>query len=399
VTLLFVAGALFAVLAIAEIAARFVGSHRTRPFRQNGEVESERSRIPALVVEYGLVDAEQRAMKPDRFDEAQLIVDQTNRKAGLLQRDYQEAIARCSWSAGFALILACLSVTLLKDNREFQAFAASVEVFAIVYALIFISRARFVNRKWVRQRSLAELLRIWLHLDIVLKNPSREVNGHKPEVIKEVAESLHREVTGDVSFGDLHRKIERHWMKLKSEYEWSALREPSDSGILPFYLLERPVYQLSYFIGAQERLGVFHTGRGRFMFSLYIVSAVFAVLGAAVAFKNDLPAGVSSIVDLIPQTILDWNALGLLLGLIISVVLTSLYLGRNDRSLAHRYRAQERRIRNWLKDYHVFFFDHAKAAVGDVAIKQSILSFEELMVDELLDWIHITSRDVIDVGG
>src|SRR5262245_41372486 len=100
------------------------------------------SRIPAILAEYGLDSAEERVTKPDRFDEAQLIVDKKNQKVGLLQRDYQEAIARCSWSAGFALMLLCVSVTVMRDNADFQAFSAAVDVFSIAYALIFLMRAR-----------------------------------------------------------------------------------------------------------------------------------------------------------------------------------------------------------------------------------------------------------------
>jgi hypothetical protein len=399
VTLLLVAGAFFAVLAIAEIAARFVGSYRSRPFSQNGAAEAETSRIPALLAEYGLVEVAETAVKPDRFDKAQSIVDSENKKAGFMQREYHEAVARCSWSAGFALALVCISVTVLKDNWEFQAVTAAVEVFAIAYALFFVVRGRFVNRRWVRQRSLVELLRAWLHLAIIFKMPRQEHNALEAAWMREIAERLGREVTGDAVFSALQRRIERHWGELRSDCEKGEFNKPPNPGRLSFYIVERLIYQLSVFIGAQERIRRLHKGRGRLMISLYVLSVTLALVDAAVLFKGELPAGVSAIVGLIPQSVLDWNALVLLLGLIVSAVLTSLYLGRNDRSLAHRFHAQERRIRAWLRDHGSLLLSDRAVPASEESVSRSILAFEEMMVDELLDWIQITSRDVVEVGG
>jgi len=178
-----------------------------------------------------------------------------------------------------------------------------------------------------------------------------------------------------------------------------GLDKPFDSGRVSFYVLERLIYQLSFFIGAQKRLRKFHKGRGRFMISLYVLSVILALVDAAIMFKSELPVGVSAIVGLIPQSVLDWNALALLVGLIVSAVLTSLYLGRNDRSLVHRYHAQERRIRAWLRDHGALLSPDRAAPAGEEAVSRRILALEEMMVDEHLDWIQITSRDVVEVGG
>jgi hypothetical protein len=82
----------------------------------------------------------------------------------------------------------------------------------------------------------------------------------------------------------------------------------------------------------------------------------------------------------------------------ISAALTSIYLSRNDRSLRHRYAAQERRIEGWLR--RVWQRPGAGAAQPPTAevFTAEVLDFEELMLEELIDWIHISAHDALELG-
>jgi hypothetical protein len=70
---------------------------------------------------------------------------------------------------------------------------------------------------------------------------------------------------------------------------------------------------------------------------------------------------------------------------ILSAAATARHFNRNDRSVFHRYVLQDRSISNWLKSLQ------PSTAIGESQITY-LLDFESIMVDELIGWIHITSR-------
>ena len=85
----------------------------------------------------------------------------------------------------------------------------------------------------------------------------------------------------------------------------------------------------------------------------------------------------------------------------VSAALSSRYLGRNDRSLLHRYAAQERKIEDWLESFlpKVPGIGTLTAApVSVLSVGKDLLVFEDLMVDELVDWIHVTQHDTIELA-
>ena len=87
----------------------------------------------------------------------------------------------------------------------------------------------------------------------------------------------------------------------------------------------------------------------------------------------------------------------------LSSTLTGLYLNQNARSLLHRYRTQERRIEQWLANYDQLLskLGNAKGEVDHTILApvvREILAFEDLMVDELIDWIAITEDDVMELS-
>jgi len=137
------------------------------------------------------------------------------------------------------------------------------------------------------------------------------------------------------------------------------------------------------------------------MLLLFLSSALAGLLKAAIAFKIDLPASAIPYIELLPPTTSDVLSLILLATLIVSSAITSVHLSRTDRSLAHRYFTQERRIRTWLTNFKQFRATGVN--VLDVtsypALINQLLAFENTMIDELIDWIHITSRDTIQLGG
>jgi hypothetical protein len=161
-----------------------------------------------------------------------------------------------------------------------------------------------------------------------------------------------------------------------------------------FYLKERPVEQLNYFSKAQQRIHEGQQKREYLMLGLYLISVLLAMLKTLNVFNPELPLMLNSIGNMASRVPLDWISTALLGLMAISAAVTNALVSRNDRSLLHSYHAQERRIRRWFETVA------AASNNGDLAMTaDSILNFEDIMLNELLDFIHITSRDVIEMPG
>jgi hypothetical protein len=83
--------------------------------------------------------------------------------------------------------------------------------------------------------------------------------------------------------------------------------------------------------------------------------------------------------------------------------MTAYYVNLNARSLIHRYNTQERRITQWLEEFNgLWSFANLPSARLDAAAKADIcariLQFEDVMIEELIDWTHITSHDTIELA-
>lgn len=86
-----------------------------------------------------------------------------------------------------------------------------------------------------------------------------------------------------------------------------------------------------------------------------------------------------------------------------SAAITAYYINQNSRSLMHRYNTQQRFIAAWLNAFNESwnfarllssqFTGEQKKAIG-----AEILRFEDLMIEELIDWTHITSHDTIELA-
>jgi len=86
-----------------------------------------------------------------------------------------------------------------------------------------------------------------------------------------------------------------------------------------------------------------------------------------------------------------------------SAAMTAYYINQNSRSLIHRYNTQQRFITNWLLDFNeTYKFSDLSSLPLDTAAKNDIrtriLLFEDMMIEELIDWAHITRHDLIELA-
>ena len=68
----------------------------------------------------------------------------------------------------------------------------------------------------------------------------------------------------------------------------------------------------------------------------------------------------------------------------------------------HRYNTQQWRVNEWLPAFNGrWTFANLPSQRFDVSgkteIRTRILQFEDLMIEELIDWVHITGSDAIEL--
>ena len=80
----------------------------------------------------------------------------------------------------------------------------------------------------------------------------------------------------------------------------------------------------------------------------------------------------------------------ILVFLAIATWMTALFVGQNSRSLVHRYLDQLDRIHTW--------FDAHLNPVPAALPPEAVLNFEDLMIEELISWVEITTRDRIELS-
>ncbi len=353
-------------------------------------------------------DAIDSAAAPHWFQSCQVKLDVEHDLAGRLQRRYHTSVVQCVSVLGVGFIITCISSIAVRDSETLEHFAAQYDLVATVYALAWFIAARVINRRFVGQRSLTEILRAWLHLAILfplersktvetaLQTTASELRLMLEEVPDVSAEKMTRPAAGHAgeSDGPIYSRVEAYWRRLESECWSLRFRSALTLADFGFYLKERPLEQLAYFTKAQERLHEGQQRRESLMLGLYIASVVLAAVKIVNVFKEDLPSKVSFAGHIVSMVPIDWISTALLGLLILSAGVTTALISRNERSLLHSYHAQERRVRRWLDS--ALSQASASVCVLDVGL---VVGFEDIMFNELLDFVDITLRDVIEVPG
>jgi hypothetical protein len=185
-------------------------------------------------------------------------------------------------------------------------------------------------------------------------------------------------------------RIERFWSTRKASIESHTLTEADfTSDALLVYLKRRVRRQLGWFIDSKARLERIAEGRGTVLQVLYWITAGLALAKLALfVYARYSPA------YLLPL---------LLIATGMSAAMTAYYFNQNSRSLIHRYNTQQRIIAGWLVRFNERWnFASLPSLTIDCAAKNDmraqILQFEDLMIEELIDWIHITSHDAIELA-
>ena len=194
----------------------------------------------------------------------------------------------------------------------------------------------------------------------------------------------------DGSITDIVARIERFWSTRKASIESCTLTEADlTADALMVYLHRRARRQLGWFTDSKARLEHIAERRSIVLLILYCVTALLAVIRHVLFLY-----GEHSQAHLEPL---------LLIATGMSAAMTAHYINLNSRSLIHRYNTQQRFITGWLATFNDHWnFVSLPSLTIDLAAKADmraqILRFEDLMIEELIDWIHITSHDTIELA-
>ena len=139
------------------------------------------------------------------------------------------------------------------------------------------------------------------------------------------------------------------------------------------------------------------------MLLLFFLSVAFSLIGFALSYRNFFPKKLEAYVASISGLPTESLSLGSLCITTASVVITSIYLSRNDRSIFHRYAEQERHVTNWIDGFlsalRSSFETSSASKHPNVDIAGEVLRFENIMIEEHMDWVHISSGDVLELEG
>jgi hypothetical protein len=404
----------------------------------------------AIAAEWGVPDVAASDVSISvRSDQLGRHLNVLHEEANGLQSCYHRQVARCVCCLGLALLMLGLSLTVFRNHKEFERYASAVELVAFGVALWQWCAARVANHRWVAARTKVELLRQWTFLSAMFERAAAvEPDSAKRDFEAKAVEIDARVVTGPPrgcwqwlravaqvrnERGDtIESRLWKYWHNARAYYLANSTGSVLGLSDFHFYMRRRPIRQLAWFRVAQLRVQRAASHRDATMAGLFAVSIALA------AFKLILVGhGAADNVEPVSTPSGDWAidavSLGLLLATALSAALTTLYLSRNDRSLLHRYAAQERRIEDWLygvlnksegpdggrvapassalgesdgRKFHrepdpMRISAHASEmtqAPANHRLHEQVLEFEALMIDELIDWIHISTHDALELA-
>jgi hypothetical protein len=377
-----------AIIAIAACAAVVL----TNTIRRHDYHLFEDKSAPILAEQFPLpqpgsliAEARRKSLSP--------IIGKVHQQASAAQTVYHNAVvcsAACLVVAFLAMAAATLALRFGSDRWPVQFLLNCVDVIAIIAVLGLFFYGRSVNRPWIASRAAAEFLRQYQYFAVVLPNAfsalsDDDLNAQFAIEARRIENTVER---GSVT--TIVARVKDFWSTRRARLSGSALTEADLNGdALLVYLDKRVRRQLGWFTDSQERLEYISERRIGILLFLYGLTFVLA-LAKLLLFL----CGGGQHDYMLPPLLVVTGC---------SAAMTAYYINQNSRSLIHRYYTQQRFIKAWLEAFNTTWTLTGLATKSfsvdeKTAIRAEILKFEDLMIEELIDWIHITSHDAIELA-
>jgi hypothetical protein len=386
--------ALVATLVAMQSAVAATGAIRRRDYRlfEYSSKESFAREFPLATIDHSTAEESWQALSS--------LIDKMHKAANAAQTTYHHAVVR---SAG-CLVLAFLAMVLgtisqqdwprtswpLTDYQAIEHLLTWIDAITIVFVLVLFLYARSAGHRWIAARVGTELLRQHQFLNLIFPgaNAAPQVANVESQFDLEVNAVRTRVQEGSVA--DIVSRIERFWSERRTSTEKRVLAGSDiPASALLTYLDRRARRQLGWFADSKARLEHIAKRRNIVLLSLYGVAVGLAVVKLALfLFSGHSPA------YLMPPLLIVTG---------MSAAVTAYYFNQNARSLIHRYNTQQRQVTEWLRAFNDRWkFATLPSLNLNTAMKSeicaSILRFEDLMIEELIDWVHITSHDAIELA-
>ncbi len=379
--------AIVVTVVFMQAAVLVAGSARRRDYRrfedQSGQKIVERFAFPEVAP----------GEAQERYRRLTTVRDRTHQAANAAQTRYYNAVLRSSGCLVLAFLALAFSMLLSSGMPEevrvpLERLVAWLDATATLAVLALFLDGRLRNAPWLSARSCAELMRQYQILETVLPGPQSRA-GETAEAAEAEAARIAR-LVDDGPSKTLATRVEQIWHSRRAEIAARAMDrcDLAPEGLL-LYLTKRPRRQLVWFVDSGARLEHIAERRKKVLLGLYIAAVALSLLNLVLL--------------LMERPLSDYIHPVLLIVVGLAAAMTALSVNQNSRSLIHRYRIQERSIAGWLDGFdRRWGFSTLSATERDAATKAAmrdeILKFEDLMIEELIDWLYITSHDSIELA-
>jgi SMODS and SLOG-associating 2TM effector domain 1 len=275
------------------------------------------------------------------------------------------------------------------DPSSWELVLGWLEAIPLAAVLVLFLYGRRASQPWIAARITAEFLRQYQFLAIVFPSILLQFEAADAPSIVDETDRLRAMVEGG-DFRKVADRIERYWAARMSFIQNSALTaEDVTLDAVLVYLQRRVRRQLGWFSDSKARLEYIARRYQTTLLVLYCVNASLAIIKHFLFLRegHQLPY-LQALLTIVTG---------------LSAAMTAYYFNQNARSLIHRYNSQIREITQWLRGLFasrnlVAGAAEAVTAIEKNQIRTDILRFEQSMTEELVDWIHITTHDVIDLS-
>lgn len=372
-----------ATATLAALLARIGMGIRSRAYRDH-----EDHALPPFMAAWSALGAE-GSPQDTAYIRANAALRPVHDAANALQDRSVRHILTAAWLLFIAFVSTAASLTVLASSEV--ARLASAAIHASAFALVFhhFRRSARFRAQWIRARSRIELLRQWtvVGAPLIASDPETLVEAFEREKIG-------IEVRLIATNSALHSETEALGEERLRNFaeRLGKLRRIERAGALT-YVRRRAVRQARWFTASHTRLIESAEQRGGWLLGLFAL--VFAL----------------GFLQLVGMVFLDWGEtltahvveFLVLLAIGASSCATAIYISQNGRSLSHRYEQQLRAIRQWF-DGHGVFLEAQAASDGPLTGRskarfiEALISFEKMMLVELLDWIRTTRADSMELA-
>jgi hypothetical protein len=290
-------------------------------------------------------------------------------------------------------VSAAAAVWNLAHNWEFGALAA--EIAGLTGALFCVYAARGARNAWILTRVRSELLRQTSVVEGILAPVSDTIDDEtQMAVMKESLTGIDVILGGSLKPEHMATVVRSGWSgtrsRLKERFQTRQLRRAQ----VIEYLARRVIRQMHWFSEAANRMEIREKNRSETLAGMFAIALGLVLFRLVLFLTNRSDADVGSVLSF-----------GIFMTTAIAGATAAFYGGQNQRSLLHRYQAQEVILKNWL----AYFVDKYGKVLNEAEtvplspfeqsrILDSLLDVEDSLATELETWIRVTEHDAIELG-